>query len=59
VRIIRQVAEGERGAHLLLRQIRFETTAIAPDTVTRCIADADLLREALDQCGQRHAKLSA
>jgi hypothetical protein len=58
VRIIRQAAEGERGAHLLLRQIRFGASA-SHDTVARCIAKADLLRDALDQCAQRQTKLSA
>ena len=46
VRIVRQAAEGDRGAHLLLRQVHFPLRSIAPDLVRRAIADAALLRAA-------------
>jgi hypothetical protein len=45
-RIVRQAAEGERGAHLVLRQSRFLIDQVPPELVTRAIAEADLLREA-------------
>lgn len=47
VRLIRQVAEGDRGAHLLLRQVRFPVEAISPDLLRTAIAEAQLLSEAL------------
>lgn len=42
-RIIRQAAQGEPGAHLLLRQIRFPVSAISPDLVGLAIAEANAL----------------
>ncbi len=45
-RIVRQASEGERGAHLLLRQSRFAIVEVPPELVTRAVAEADLLREA-------------
>ncbi|WP_448112237.1 hypothetical protein [Mesorhizobium amorphae] len=47
VRLIRQAAEGDRGAHLLLRQVRFPVEAISPDLLRTAIAEAQLLSEAL------------
>jgi hypothetical protein len=47
VRLIRQAAQGERGAHLLLRQTRFPVTAISPDVVRNAIAEAEALSETL------------
>ncbi|HEV2501947.1 MAG TPA: hypothetical protein VGV39_02670 [Mesorhizobium sp.] len=47
VRLIRQAAEGDRGAHLLLRQVRFPIEAISPDLLRTAIAEAQLLSEAL------------
>ncbi len=47
VRLIRQAAEGDRGAHLLLRQVRFPVEAISPDLLRTAIAEARLLSEAL------------
>jgi hypothetical protein len=47
VRLIRQVAEGDRGAHLLLRQVRFPLEAVSPDLLRTAIAEAQLLSEAL------------
>lgn len=48
-RIVRQAAEGDRGTHLLLRQIRFAIVEVPPDLVTRAEAEADLLRQARAQ----------
>lgn len=59
VRVVRQASEGERGAHLLLRQVRFPMRRLDPDLVARSIADADALREALDALGAYPMKLSA
>ncbi|MFE0018777.1 hypothetical protein ACFWXH_28295 [Mesorhizobium sp. NPDC059054] len=47
VRLIRQVAEGDRGAHLLLRQVRFPVEAIPLDLLRTAIAEVQLLSEAL------------
>jgi hypothetical protein len=46
-RVIRQAAQGERGAHLLLRQIRFPITAISPDLVSKAIAEVVALSKTL------------
>lgn len=43
VRLVRQAAQGERGAHLLLRQARFAVTTIAPEIIRRTIAEAEAL----------------
>ena len=59
VRLVRQVAEGERGAHLLLRQSRFSTVQMALAPVTKSIADANALRETLDTPAGLSLKLSA
>jgi hypothetical protein len=45
-RIVRQAAEGQRGAHLLLRQTRFAIDQVAPDLLNRAVRDADRLRAA-------------
>jgi hypothetical protein len=50
-RIIRQAAQGERGAHLLLRQIRFPVTTISPDLVRKAVAEAAALSKALARPG--------
>ncbi|APG94739.1 hypothetical protein [Sinorhizobium americanum] len=47
VRLVRQAAQGERGAHLLLRQARFAITSIAPEVVLRMIAEAQSLSDCL------------
>lgn len=47
-RIVRQASEGDRGAHLILRQVRFPILAVAPELVLQAIEDADRLRGALD-----------
>lgn len=46
-RVIRQAAQGERAAHLFLRQIRFDVATIPPDLVSKAIAEAESLSEAL------------
>ncbi|RVJ81346.1 hypothetical protein [Sinorhizobium medicae] len=43
VRLVRQADEGQRAAHLLLRQARFSVTAIAPEIIRRTIAEAEVL----------------
>ena len=58
VRVVRQADEGERGAHLLLRQIRFVQPDLGPDAVAAAIDAADLLRDSLDAAG-RPSKVSA
>jgi len=59
VRVVRQAAEGARGAHLLLRQSDFPISAVAPDSVLEAVADADALREALDWAERQPARLTA
>jgi hypothetical protein len=46
-RIIRQASEGDRGAHLVLRQVKFPVAAINPAIVRQAISEADRLRDAL------------
>lgn len=53
VRLVRQAAEGDRGAHLLLRQVRFPVEAISPDLLRTAIAEAQLLSEALMDTSMR------
>jgi hypothetical protein len=59
VRLVYQAAEGDRGNHLLLRQIRFARPDMGPDLVARLIAAADTLRDTLDAPADGQAKLSA
>ena len=59
VRIVRQVAEGARGAHLLLRQSDFALVTIATDSVLKAVADADALRDALGTAALPTARLTA
>lgn len=47
VRLVRQAAQGQRGAHLLLRQARFAHAAIAPEIICRAIAEAEALSACL------------
>ncbi len=47
VRPGRQAAQGQRGAHLLLRQAQFSITAVAPETIRRTIAEAEALSGSL------------
>ncbi len=50
-RIVRRVAEGDRGAHLLLRQIRFPVDVVPADVIASALADAELLAHALTSAG--------
>ncbi len=59
VRIVRQAFEGDRGAHLLLRQARFPAEALSPNLLRKSVAAADLLRKTLDRAGAEPEKLSA
>jgi hypothetical protein len=60
VRLIRQAAQGDRGAHLLLRQTRFPVTEISPELVCTAIAEAEALSETLcDEPTLAPFKLSA
>ena len=47
VRIVRQAAQGERGAHLLLRQSRFSIATVPASDIDKAIAMAISLAEAL------------
>lgn len=48
VRIVRQIAQGERGAHMLYRQLRFPMQEVSPDLVRKALAEAELLNAVLD-----------
>lgn len=48
VRLVRQVAEGDRGAHLLLRQVRFPVDEISPDLIHRAVEDLQALSRTLE-----------
>ncbi|WP_342643381.1 hypothetical protein [Rhodoligotrophos ferricapiens] len=43
VRIIRQVAQGDRAAHVVLRQARYEIARVPRDLIHRSLAEADAL----------------
>ena len=58
-RIVCQAAEGDRGAHLILRQVRFATSPIGANTLARAVADADALRAALDPVPVPQQRLTA
>lgn len=47
VRIVRRVAEGDRGAHLLLRQVRFPVDTVPADLIRSALDDAETLARAL------------
>lgn len=47
VRIVRQVSQGDRGAHLLLRQARFSLDAVPAETILAALRDAERLSRAL------------
>jgi hypothetical protein len=49
VRLIRQAAQGDRGAHLILRQTQFRVDAIAPELVQAAIREAETLRHVLPE----------
>ena len=60
VRIIRQAAQGDRGAHLLLRQTRFPVDEISPELIRRAISEVEALSETLcDEPNVLPFKLSA
>jgi hypothetical protein len=59
VRIVRQASQGELGAHLLLRQVRFPLEAVQPELVLAAVEEADAMRHALDWVSTAPAKLSA
>lgn len=59
VRMVRQVSEGDRGSHLLLRQARFGLTRLDSKIVASSIEDADAFRAALDRVYDQSLKLSA
>ncbi|MDX8496146.1 hypothetical protein RFN29_31965 [Mesorhizobium sp. VK22B] len=46
-RVIRQAAQGERAAHLFLRQIRFAVATISTDLVSKAVTEAKSLSEAM------------
>ena len=56
VRIVYQAAEGDRGNHLLLRQVRFPDLNIELEVVTRLVTAADRLRAWLDGVADRGVK---
>ena len=47
VRLLRQVGQGNRRAHLLLRQVQFPDHAISYDLVRTAIAEVEALSEVL------------
>lgn len=47
VRVIRQAAQGDRGAHLILRQTQFPVGAVSPELVQLAISEAEALRQVL------------
>jgi len=46
-RVIRQAAQGERAAHMFLRQIRFAAATVPADIVQKAVCEAKALSEAL------------
>ncbi|HEV7253021.1 MAG TPA: hypothetical protein VGN97_07950 [Mesorhizobium sp.] len=50
--VIRQVSEGDRGAHLLLRQARFAPEPVPAEAIARAWDDALLLEAALREDGE-------
>ena len=45
---VRRIAEGDRGAHVLYRQMRFPVTQVSPEFVRNALAELHLLNEALE-----------
>ncbi len=45
--IVRQIAEGDRGAHILYRQMRFPISQVSPDLIRNALGELRLLNEAL------------
>lgn len=48
IRIVRQIAQGDYGAHVLFRQVRFPVDQVSPDLVRKVLADAALLDAVFD-----------
>lgn len=46
VRVVRQIAEGGRGAHMVFRQMRFPVQSVAPALVATALAEAERLSKA-------------
>ena len=46
-RVIRQAAQGERAAHMFLRQVRFAVATISVDLVQKAVSEAKALSQAL------------
>lgn len=44
---VRQIAEGDRGAHILYRQMRFPVKQVSPEFVRKALAELRMLNEAL------------
>jgi hypothetical protein len=55
LRLIWQADEGERGAHLILRQCRFEDAAVSAEVFAARLADLDELSGAIDQAREAQA----
>ena len=45
---VRRIAEGERGAHVLYRQMRFPVTQVSPEFVRNALTELHLLNDALE-----------
>ena len=45
---VRRIAEGDRGAHVLYRQMRFQATQVSPEIIRNALAELRLLNAALD-----------
>lgn len=58
-RLIRQVGQGDRGAHLLLRQVRFPNQVITFDLIRTAIAELEALSEVLSEHSVVPDRLSA
>lgn len=59
VRLVRQVGQGDRGAHLLLRQVHFPDHTISFDLVRNAIAEVKALSEVLRGDAIAPVRLSA
>ena len=45
---VRRIAEGDRGAHVLYRQMRFQVTQVSPEIIRNALSELRLLNAALD-----------
>jgi len=45
--IVRQIAEGDRGAHILYRQMRFPISQVSPDLVRNALGELRMLNDVL------------